>query len=101
MDNIEIKDILIKIYNNEPLNIIDIRNNYEYQYGAPPFAAADITIPATVSNGGVTYKVVEIGDFAFADYIYNQEYRPENKFRPCPDFLSSNRLLPMPTWQPV
>lgn len=38
MDNIEIKDILIKIYNNESLNIIDIRNNYEYQYGKIPTA---------------------------------------------------------------
>ena len=38
MDNIEIKDILIKIYNNEPLKIIDIRNNYEYQYGKIPTA---------------------------------------------------------------
>lgn len=49
--------------------------NQEYQHGTPPFEAADITIPATVSNGTVTYKVVEIGDFAFADYIYNQEYQ--------------------------
>lgn len=49
--------------------------NYDYRYGTPSFEAADITIPATVSHAGVTYDVVEIGEFAFADYTYDLNYQ--------------------------
>lgn len=49
-----------------------------------------ITIPSTVSYEGITYDVVEIGDFAFADYKFDPEYQTPYQYDENVNFCNPN-----------
>ena len=52
--------------------------NRDPSYGG--WSAADLTIPASVDSDGVSYKVTEIGEFALADYMYDEWSTPSDEY---------------------
>ncbi len=67
--------------------------NYYYYYENPTFGEdIEITVPSTVSNGGTTYSVIEIGDFAFADYTCDLDSVPPLDFTEWISTLCPNKI---------
>lgn len=52
------------------MNRAEFNSKYLYDGGSSG-GPVELTIPASVESSGITYSVIEIGEFALADYTYN------------------------------
>lgn len=67
--------VRVKGMNRYPFNRLQMYDEQECPLPAKP---VDLTIPAEVASGDVTWKVTEIGEFAFADYRFDEYNKPGN-----------------------